>query len=42
MTTREVKKENFEELVACLTPFEVELVKRGSKYFGGKLINSNH
>ncbi|XP_008187468.1 pyrimidodiazepine synthase-like [Acyrthosiphon pisum] len=42
MTTREVKKENFEELVACLTPFEVELVKRGTNFFGGKLINSNH
>jgi len=36
MTTREVKKENFDELVACLVPFEEELVKRGSVYFGGK------
>lgn len=36
MTTEEIDKKNFDELVASLNPIEVELTKRGSKFFGGK------
>lgn len=40
MTTSEVEKANFVELVASLEPVETELAQRGSKFFGGKLINN--
>lgn len=36
MTTKEIEKNNFDELVASLIPVEVELAERGSKFFGGK------
>lgn len=42
MTTNEVEKANFDELVASLKPVEAELAQRGSKFFGGQLINNIH
>lgn len=36
MTTQEIEKNNFDELVASLNPVEAELTERGSKFFGGK------
>lgn len=36
MTTPELEKENFDELIVSLKPIEAELVKRGSQFFGGK------
>jgi len=36
MTTKEIEKKNFDELVASLIPIETELVERGTKFFGGK------
>lgn len=38
MSTPDIVKENFDELVASLKPIEEELSKRGTKYFGGKFI----
>lgn len=40
MTTDEVEKANFDELVANLKSVEDELVQRGTKFFGGKLTNN--
>lgn len=36
MSTPEIEKDNFDELLACLKPIEAELSKRKTKYFGGK------
>jgi len=36
MTTPELEKENFDELVTSLRPIEAELAQRASKFFGGK------
>jgi len=36
MTTPELEKGNFDELVASLRPIEAELAQRTSKFFGGK------
>lgn len=39
MTTKEVEKTNFDELVASLIPIETELSERGSTFFGGNKPN---
>jgi glutathione S-transferase len=36
MTTKEIEKKNFDELVDSLIPIENELAERRSKFFGGK------
>jgi len=36
MTTKEIEKNNFDELVNSLIPIEKELSERGSTFFGGK------
>jgi len=36
MTTKEIEKNNFDELVNSLIPIETELAERGSTFFGGK------
>ncbi|KAL5233998.1 hypothetical protein ACI65C_001408 [Semiaphis heraclei] len=35
MTTKEIEKNNFDELVNSLIPIETELAERGSTFFGG-------
>lgn len=39
MTSEKLERGNFDELLTSLKPIEAELVKRGSKFFGGMLIN---
>lgn len=39
MTTPEIEKANFDELVASIKPVEAELLQRGTKFFGGKFID---
>ncbi|XP_060880585.1 pyrimidodiazepine synthase-like isoform X1 [Metopolophium dirhodum] len=39
MTTKEIEKKNFDELIASLIPIETELVERGTKFFGGNKPN---
>jgi len=36
MTTKEIEKKNFDELVDSLISIENELAERRSKFFGGK------
>jgi hypothetical protein len=40
MTTTEVEKANFDELVVSLKSVEDELAQRGTKFFGGKFFYS--
>lgn len=36
MTTPQLEKGNFDELVVSLKPIEAELTQRGTQFFGGK------